>query len=144
MSKITQFIHSVILVHHYFSLHSWTDAFIMSDAVSIVLSLYASSLQTEAKSCYLDKVKIIGGIDPFCTTTLGRLKRSDDCPPVDACDLLSYLKLQTSFITTEQFVARKGLEAYNQYVCGWVKDILSYKADGKFITTGRVRNTYCI
>ena len=91
----------------------------------------------------LDKVRIIGRIDPFCTTTLGRLERSDDCPPVDACDLLSYLVLRTSFITTEQFVARKGHEAYNQFVCGWVKEVVTYKAVGKIVTTGRVRNAAC-
>ena len=85
----------------------------MSEAADITLSSYASSLSDEAKSHHLHKIGIIGGISPFCTSTLGYLERSDDCPPVDACDLLSYLVLRTSFITTEQFVARKGLEAYN-------------------------------
>ena len=80
----------------------------------------------------LKRSLVIGGIDPFCTTMLGRLERSDDYPQVDACDLLPYLVLRTSFITTEQFAARKGLEAYNQFVRGWVKDIVTYKADEKF------------
>jgi len=55
--------------------------------------------------------------------------------------LLLYLVLGTGFITTEQLAARKGLEAYNQFVCGWMKDIITYKADEKFVTTGRVRNS---
>ena len=84
----------------------------MSEAADITLSSYASSLSDEVKSHYVHKIGIIGGISPFCTSTLGYLERSDDCPPVDVCDL-SYLVLRTSFITTEQFVARKGLEAYN-------------------------------
>jgi len=33
--------------------------------------------------------------------------------PVDSCDLVSYLVLQTSCMTVEQFKAHKGLEAYN-------------------------------
>ena len=32
---------------------------------------------------------------------------------MDVSDLVSYLMLQTSFITSEKFKARKGLEAYN-------------------------------
>ena len=49
--------------------------------------------------------------------------------------------LRASFITIEQFAARKGLEVYNQFVCGWVKDLVTFKADEKFVTTGRVRNS---
>jgi len=110
----------------------------MSLPANIVLSSYASKLTDEAKSRYLVKIQLIGEVDPFCSSTLGYLEQTDDCPPVDACDLLSYLVLRTSFITTEQFVARKGLEAYNQFVCGWVKEVTTWKAVGKFVTTGRV------
>ena len=49
-------------------------------------------------------------------------------PSVEACDLVSYLVLQTSFITASQFKVRKGLEAYNQFVCGWVKDVHTMKS----------------
>ena len=40
-------------------------------------------------------------------------------PPIDSTDLLSYLVLQTSYITTQQFKANKSSEAYNQFVSGW-------------------------
>ena len=109
----------------------------MSEAADITLLSYASSLSDEAKSCYLQKIGIIGGIDPFCTGTLGYLERSDDYPPVDACDLLSYLVLRTSFITTEQFVARKGLR---HTINSCVAEVVTWKAVGKFVTTGTVRN----
>ena len=49
--------------------------------------------------------------------------------------------LRNSFITTEQFIARKGLETYDQFVCGWVKEVATWKAVGKFVTTRRV-STY--
>ena len=81
--------------------------------MSSTLSSYADGLSVEAKSRYLDKIAVIGGIDPFRSSTF-----SHDSPSVDACDLLSYLVLKTSFITAEQFRAQKGLEAYNQFVCG--------------------------
>ena len=59
-------------------------------------------------------------------------------PPVDKSDTLSYLALKTSFISVEQFKARKSLEAYNQFVCGWVKEVVTRKIAGKYLTTGRV------
>ena len=43
--------------------------------------------------------------------------------PVDSFDLVSYLVLKTSYMTSEQFKARKSLEAYNQFVSGWIKDV---------------------
>ena len=63
-------------------------------------------------------------------------EEADVTPPVDACDLVSYLVLQTSFVTAKQFKARKGLEAYNQFVCGWVKEVKTRKVAGKYLTTG--------
>ena len=80
---------------------------------------------------------MIGGIDPFCPGTFG--EQTDDVPPVDVCDLLAYLVLQTSFTKTEQFSARKGLEAYSQFMCGWVKEVVVRKVDMGIVTTGRVR-----
>ena len=86
------------------------------------LSLYADSLPPDAKTRYMDKIESIGGLDPFSSDFVG--EKSDVVPPVSGCDLVSYLLLQTSFITSKQFKAHKSLEAYNQFVSGWVKDIL--------------------
>ena len=59
------------------------------------------------------KLRIIGDIDPFA---IG----GDDAelcafPLVGASDIASYLVLQTSFITAQQFKAHKSLDAYNQF-----------------------------
>ena len=59
-------------------------------------------------------------------------------PPVDGSDIVSYLVLQTSFVTAKQFKAHKSMEAYNQFVCGWVKDVRSWSAASKCIVTGKV------
>ena len=92
----------------------------------------------------MDKIVIINRIDPLADGVFG--EEVDSVPPVDACDLLSYLVLQTSFVTSKQFKARKRLEAYNQFVCGWVKEINTYKVFDKYVTTGRVSkfNITCI
>ena len=58
---------------------------------------------------------------------------------MESIDTVSYLVLRTSFVTAEQFKARKGLEAYNQFVSGWVKDVNNRKVAEKCAVTGRVR-----
>ena len=45
-------------------------------------------------------------------------------------------------MTSEQFKARKGLEAYNQFVPGWIKDVSTTEIAGKYLTTGRV--SFCV
>ena len=62
-------------------------------------------------------IRSIDGFDLF-TGTAGEL--ADHSPPVEAADIVSYLVLQTSFITAKQFKAQKNLEAYNHLVSGWV------------------------
>ena len=99
------------------------------------LSSYAENLSIEAKIRYGKKIEVIGGLDPFggCPG-----EPCEEVPPVEASDLVAYLVLQTNFLTTTQFKAHKSLEAYNQFVCGWVKDVHSWKVAGKIVTTGRV------
>jgi len=101
-----------------------------------VLSSYAENLPQEAKSRYLDKLAIIDGIDPMYDGTFG--EPSDETTPVDACDLLPYLVVQTSFVTAKQFKARKGLETYNQFIFGWVKELSTRKVSEKYVVSGRV------
>ena len=99
------------------------------------MSSYADSLSYEAKRRYLEKISVVNGIDPF-SGCVG--EPVDAVPPVDASDLLSYLVLQTNYITAKQFKAYKSLEAYNQFVCGWIKEVRTWSVAGKFVTTGRV------
>ena len=99
------------------------------------LSPYAESLSKEARERYKKKLEIINGLDPFNARANGEL--ADCLPPLEAADIVSYLVLQTTFITAREFKARKGLEAYNQFVSGWVKDVCSRKVAGKHVVTGR-------
>ena len=85
------------------------------------------------------RYSLISNVDPFLGVFIVAGAKSD-LPPVDLTDLLSYLVLKTSFVTISQFKGRKSLEAYNQFVCGWVKDV--EKIADKYLTTGRV-SCYC-
>jgi hypothetical protein len=105
-------------------------------------SSYACKLLPEAKARYFDKLKIIADFDPFVLLEKRhdeRLSRTD-LPCVDASDLVSYLVLQTSYLTAKQFKARKSLEAYNQFVSGWVKEVIAWEVKGtkNVVVTGRV------
>ena len=99
------------------------------------LSAYADKLSGSAKKRYSGKISQIGGLDPFLRPLEGCVER---VPPVEASDRMSYLVLQTSFVTAKQFKAHKSLESYNQFVCGWVKEVKTYFKGEKFLITGHV------
>ena len=103
-------------------------------------SLYFEGLSEEAKARYKEKISLINGTDPFGKIVGGEAFSG---VPVDACDLVSYLVIQTSYMTSEQFKSRKALEAYNQFVSGWVKDVSVTKISEKYLTTGRVIYLAC-
>ena len=100
------------------------------------LSNYVEEIPKDANSRYNQKVTLIGGVDPFSSDYYKSLSEGKSCPPVDSCDLLSYLVLKTNFLTVEQFRARKGLDAYNQFVSGWVKEIKTWHVLDKYLTVG--------
>ena len=100
------------------------------------LSSYVDNLKPEAKDRYLCKISKIHGADPFIKPVAGEI--ADCVPPVEASDLVAYLVLQTSFITSAQFKAQKGLEAYNQFVSGWIKEVNTRKICGNYLTVGSV------
>ena len=104
------------------------------------LSSYAEGLTGQAKTRYEEKLRLTGFIDPFLLpTTQGRslLINSVNLPPVEASDIVAYLVL-TSFLTTKQSKVHKSLEAYNQFLNCWVKDVRARSMGGKIIVTGRV------
>ena len=101
------------------------------------MSCYAQKLPLEAKQRYLQKLQLIGGIDPFCISTKTH-KESPTPPPFTSADLVSYLVLQTSYISAKQFKAYKSLEAYNQFTSGWIKNVTTWKLEEKYVVTGKV------
>ena len=67
------------------------------------LSAYAQNLPQEAKQRYFEKISIIENIDPFnlFQEPVSSVLPVHQCnlPLVDASDLVSYLVLQTSYVT---------------------------------------------
>ena len=82
-------------------MHNFAHALIEKPCVSTKLSSYGDKLLAEAKARNLDKLALIGGVDHFSIS--GNNSESCPLPPVDASDIVSYLVLQTSFVTAKQF-----------------------------------------
>ncbi len=83
------------------------------------ISGYARDLPEDAKRRYLDKLMLMDGMDPFLLPSSSLRTRATPAaslPLVEASDIVSYLVLQTCFLTAKQFKSYKLLEAYDQFV----------------------------
>ena len=107
-------------------------------AVIPLLSEYSKKLDSRVKRRYIEKISVIG-IDP---ATLWHAKLDPEClPPIEASDLLSYLVLDTSYYTAQQFKALKSLEAYNQMVSGFITCVQGKVIAGKYVVLAKVRHS---
>ena len=62
-------------------------------------------------------------------------------PKVTYPDIVNYLVFGPSPFTMEDMRAYKSLEAYNQFVCGWVRDLgVILAKDDVFVLVARVRH----
>ena len=88
---------------------------------------------------YLRKIEIIGE-DPYEVADL-----SPDwilLPKVTYPDIVNYLLFTPSPYTSEDLKSYKGLEAYNQMVSGWVRDVQSKEIKGKCLVRAKVGPHY--
>lgn len=103
-----------------------------------VLSEYVKSLDSHVKLRYLKKLSVIG-VDPQSIPS--ERFSADVLPPIEATDLVSYLLLETSYYTKEQFKAYKSLEAFNQMVSGFITSVRGLLISGKVVVVGKVRHS---
>ena len=104
-----------------------------------VLSPYTDSLENRTKKRYTEKISVIG-IDPL---VIPPQKYIPEClPPVEACDHLSYLVLETSFYTKDQFKNFWSLPAYSHVVSGLIKDVFGQIVQEKYVVLAKVRHSH--
>ena len=84
------------------------------------LSTYAEDLTGHARRRYEEKLTLIGNVDPFLLHGEPALAAHTNLPPVEASDIVAYLVLQTSFLSTKQFKAYKSLHGGLQSVHQWL------------------------
>jgi len=103
-----------------------------------VLSKYAKNLEDLVKGRYVHKISVVG-VDPASLPS--EQFDSENLPPIESTDLLSYLVLETSYYTKEQFKAFKSLKAFNQMVSGFVTSVQGIMVSGKFVVKAKVRHS---
>ena len=98
------------------------------------LSDYANNLDPHTKKRYCEKISCVG-IDPIL---IPEKTYDPDClPRVESMDLLSFLVLETSYYSKDQFKAFRSLQAYNQLVSGFVSCVKGHKIGNNYIVLGR-------
>ena len=106
-------------------------------AAGFPLSDYARSLEVHVRKRYYEKIEPVG-IDLFLLS--GKDLDSECLPPVESIDVVSFLVLETSHYTQDQFKAFKGLHAYNQMVSGFIKTVQGRVIANNFVVIGKVRH----
>lgn len=95
-----------------------------------IMENYFETLDDAAKSRYSEKIVCIGKQDPY---KIGKREFSSDpkfFPEVKSLDLVNYLIFHTSpFCTLKDFQNYSSLDAYDRFVCGWVRDVSVYIYD---------------
>ena len=102
------------------------------------LADYANTLDLHVKKCYLEKISCVG-IDPVLIPD--KTYDPECLPLVESMDLLSFLVLDTSYYSKDQFKAYRSLQSYNQLVSGFVSSVKGQKVGNKYIVSGKVRHS---
>lgn len=101
-------------------------------------SSYFDTLDADSKKRYVVKIGIIGGQDPYKLESSDVSADPKTLPSVNYPDIVNYLVYSPSPYTLEDLKCYKGLEAYNQFVNGWVRDVRSTVINGLHVVVGRV------
>ena len=72
---------------------------------------------------YVEKLKVIGGVDPYKVDKRDWRDDVDLFPAVTYADLLIQVVHNPSPYTLESFRAYKSLKAFNNFLGGWVKEL---------------------
>lgn len=87
------------------------------------LSSYSQSLDPVHYTRYQEKLSLIGGLDPYAVSREAVICDVKAFPKITYPDIVNYLVFSPSPFTMDDMRAYKSLEAYNQFVCGWVRDL---------------------
>ena len=99
---------------------------------------YRETLQGPEKLRYDAKLEVIGNTDPY---QFAPSEWTDDVmllPSTSYFDIMNYLVFSPSPYTMDDLRAYKGLNAYNQFVCGWVREKKICVKEGVCVVTAKV------
>jgi hypothetical protein len=99
---------------------------------------YRDSLDQLEKERYLAKLKLIDNEDPYEMAPSDWSTDVNLLPKVTYPDIVNYLVFSPSPYTAQDLKSYKGLDAYNQFVCGWVRDKTTRKMNDKCVVKAKV------
>lgn len=86
-------------------------------------SNYFNTLPKEIQERYLDKLKLTNTVDPYLLKFSQCSTNMQDFPKTSFFDIINYLVFKKSAFTEKEFRAYKSLDAYNFFLCKWVKKL---------------------
>lgn len=104
-------------------------------------STYSKLLSADRKKRYSVKISKIDNVDPYTLKKSDFVYEQDFYPKITYPDIVNYLLFAPTPVTSEEMKNYKSLESYNQFLCGWVKEIgiRLYQSDSICLVYGRVR-----
>ncbi|CAC5409061.1 unnamed protein product [Mytilus coruscus] len=99
---------------------------------------YKDGLDSQEKARYEGKLQLIDDEDPYEMTASMFSEDVKLLPKVTYPDIVNYLVFPPSPYTSDDLKSYKGLEAYNQFVCGWVRDKATQVINNKCLVKAKV------
>lgn len=87
---------------------------------------------------YKEKIASIGGVDPYEIPKVEWTEDKGVLPSITYPDIVNYLVFTKSPYTMEDLKAYKGLEAYQFFVSGWVREPVVAIINDKCVVKARV------
>ena len=101
-------------------------------------SSYFQSLDPPTQKQYREKIELLGQVDPYDIQECDLAEDVESLPEVTYSDIVNYFIFTPSPYTSEDMKAYKSLEAYNQVLNGWVRDVRNFSKEDYILVIGKV------
>lgn len=106
---------------------------------------YVDTLDNTAKIRYLEKLQLVGGIDPYEIAKKEWTSDNSRWPSIAYPDIVNYMVSTSSTYTMEAFKCYKSLDAHKYFTDGWVRDVVSVHvevgSEERCLLSARVRHS---
>ena len=86
--------------------------------------------------------EVVPGVDPYTIPKKDWSEKVDDYPSILYPDIVNYIIFTPSAYTSDDLKSYKSLQAYNNFIEGWVKDIKAFKAKDNIVVVAARVSTF--
>ncbi|CAI5696237.1 unnamed protein product [Oreochromis niloticus] len=106
---------------------------------------YREGLGPQERPRYLEKLRFIGGADPYELAPSSWINDNpESLVSIAHPDIVNYLVFSPSPYTAEDLKSFKSLEAYNQMVCGWVREMQYQVISDRCVVNAKILHSQSI